>query len=237
MSTKGVADIVFCLDASGSMSPCFKGVKDHIGAFVAGLGTSAQVKWDLRFDFVAYNYALSGNGPAFQCRSVEHRSLLPALYPQAKQGLFTADLERFRNALSSVVPDGDESSLVALDCALDFPWREASSCHRIVIMMTDECFETGQELCNERSRLSDLIRKIQDLRVMLFLVAPECEVYSKLSEVDRCEFTVLQGANTGLADVNFKEVLGYIGKSVSVSQLQAPKSIQVERGLFGQGRW
>lgn len=237
MSTKGVADIVFCLDASGSMEPCFKGVRDHIGAFVAGLGTNAQVKWDLRFDFVAHNLTGTASGTAFSCSSVEHASLLPALYPQPRQGLFTSDLARFRAALDKVQPGGDEASLIALDCALDFPWRDAKGCHRIVIMMTDEPFETGTELCGEGSRLPDLIRKIQDLRVMLFLVAPECSAYSNLSQVDRCEYTVLQGANTGLAGVDFKEVLGYIGKSVSVSQLQAPRTTQVQRALFGQDRW
>ena len=37
MSTKGTADVVFCLDASGSMGPCIEGVKSHIASFVDGL--------------------------------------------------------------------------------------------------------------------------------------------------------------------------------------------------------
>ena len=34
MSAKGIANILFCLDASGSMAPCFRGVREHIVDFL-----------------------------------------------------------------------------------------------------------------------------------------------------------------------------------------------------------
>ena len=54
-STKGVADVVFCLDASDSMKPCIDGVRTHIGSFLDGLKSDQQRARDVRFDFVAHH--------------------------------------------------------------------------------------------------------------------------------------------------------------------------------------
>lgn len=55
MAGHETADIVFCIDASGSMTPAFEGVKNHIVTLLKTLDASGlQTKWDVRFDFLAY---------------------------------------------------------------------------------------------------------------------------------------------------------------------------------------
>ena len=243
MTTRGVADIVFCLDASDSMAPCIDGVRMHVTSFVQGLQGGQQGTWDLRMDFLAHSCSLDGS--VIHTESLRHAQfeVVRALYgngnasqPQGG-GFFTASVDDFRDRLASIATSGNEQALVGLDLALDFPWRPASKCHRVVIQMTDEPFETGASLPEQEARLADLIQKIQDLRVMLFLVAPDSPVFSKLSEVDRCEYTVVDSRQSGLEGVDFREVLSFIGKSVSVSTLQQTEPTRVRRGLFGQDKW
>ena len=249
MTTRGVADVVFCLDASGSMQPCIDGVRRHILDFLSGIKSNAQVSWDLRLDFVAYaanrlTRPLRGpltidvaNAKHLAHSSVYCAELLGPLYLGGQGRFFTSDIEVFRAALERVETDGDEASLIALDFALDFPWRDARTCHRAVILMTDEPFESGTRRDQQKATLALLIRKIQQLRVMLFLIAPDSPVYNELAQVDRSEYEVVEGGD-GLASVDFERALAYIGKSISVSQLQGSATEEKpSRALFDQTTW
>lgn len=254
MSTKGIADVVFCLDASGSMSPCIDGVRRHIIDFLSGIRSNNQLSWDLRLDFVAYSamggtFSLSGGQsrpdptdrgwkrfPGLAHSSVYHDELLEPLYLGRQGRFFTTDTGEFQTALERVEANGDEATLVALDFALDFPWRDGRTCHRAVIVMTDEPFESGAYGEEQKARLQDLIAKIQQLKVMLFLIAPDSPVYNELAQVDRSEYEVVDGGD-GLAGVDFGAALAYIGKSLSVSQLQGATAAAPRRALFDQTSW
>jgi hypothetical protein len=124
--------------------------------------------------------------------------------------------------------------LVALDSCLDFPWRQTGECHRVVVFMTDEPTSGGDQVQEQMSKLPALMQKIMDLRVMLFIVGPECPVYEELAEVDKSEYEVIDG----LSNIDFSYLLSGIGKSVSVSQTsqQATEPI-VPRELYGQSSW
>jgi len=239
MSTRGVADVVFCLDASASMRPCIDGVRTHLTDFITGLKSNPQVTWDLRIDFVAHSASETQQGFAVFQRSLYNPLLIEALYSDRSQSarFFTTDAEEFRRGLNELPVKGNEASLVALDSALDFPWRDARQCHRVVIFMTDEKFETGVFCDGQKAKLAELQQKIQQLRIMLYIVAPDSPAYNELAAVDRSEYEVVGGQGRGLADVDFKQVLNYIGKSVSVSTLQAVATEPPTRGLFGQRDW
>ncbi len=254
MSTKGVADVVFCLDASDSMKPCIDGVKTHISSFLEGLKSDRQRNWDVRFDFLAHqtvlgeggvighgHYSLYHNG-----ESSEEGDVLTALYTgqkgqQGQRGrFFTTDINEFKRGLEKVEVIGDEGPFVALDSCLDFPWRKAGECHRVVIFMTDEPFETSSAPEEERQFLEELLQKTQDLKVLLFIVAPDSPAYEELAEVDKSEYEAVDGRSAGLADVDFRKLLSGIGKSVSVSTANQQKPTaekKVKRGLFGQTEW
>jgi len=236
MSTKGTADVVFCLDASASMGPCIEGVKSHIASFVDGLKGGGQQRWDLRLDYVAH-----WAGPGLHMESLYESNLIEALYqssatsqdrPSAR--LFTSDVEEFKMGLSAVKTGANEASLAALDSCLDFPWRPAGECHRVVVFMTDEPTSGGHQAEKQKSKLPALMQKIMDLRVMLFVVGSECPVYEELSEVDKSEYEVI----AGLSSINFDDLMSGIGKSVSVSQTaQQSTEPTVQRELYGQSSW
>ena len=236
MTTKGTADVVFCLDASASMQPCIEGVKSHIASFVDGLTSSGQQSWDLRLDYVAHSAGLG-----LKMVSLHESDVIESLYGAGSTGrgqqgarLFTSDVEEFKRGLNSVTTGADEASLPALDSCLDFPWRPSSECHRVVVFMTDEPTSGGQQAEKQTNRLPALMRKIMDLRVLLFLIGPECPVYEELSEVDKSEYEVIDG----LSSINFNNLLSGIGKSVSVSQTsQQTDEPVIERELYGQSSW
>ena len=55
MSTKGVVDVVFCIDASGSMAPCIDAVRKNLDAFLDALGGDANRKIDCRLAGILLN--------------------------------------------------------------------------------------------------------------------------------------------------------------------------------------
>ena len=248
MSTKGVADVVFCLDASDSMKPCIDGVKTHISSFLEGLKSDRQRSWDVRFDFLAHQTVLGEGGVIghghyslyHDGEFSEGGDVLTALYTGQQGRFFTTDIDEFKRGLDKVEVIGDEGPLVALDSCLDFPWRKAGECHRVVIFMTDEPFETSSAPELERQFLEELLQKTQDLKVLLFIVAPDSPAYEELAEVDKSEYEAVDSRSAGLADVDFRKLLSGIGKSVSVSTAnqQGPTAEKtVKRGLFGQTEW
>ena len=239
MSARGTADIVFCLDASASMQPCFDGVRRHVEAFVSGLQSNRQFQWDWRIDFVAHCAGEEQGQAAFHTQSLYNDSLWMALYHRSAQAgkYFTRNVEEFRRGLEKIQVHGDEAPLVALDQCLDLPWRDAEGCHRVVVLMSDEPAETGVFVNEQRRQLDRLIDKIQRLKVLLFLVAPDSDIFSRLAQADKSEYEVVDLAGDGLAKVDFRQVLSSIGKSVSVSTQQAGPRMPVERGLFGQSAW
>src|SRR5687767_2457379 len=193
MSTKGVADIVFCLDASDSMRPCLEAMCRHIDGFIGGLSSNRQMQWDWRIDFLAHS---CGDG-TMRCESLHHESvgLIDSLYRRGGTGqFFTADLAELRRGLSRIKAFGDEAPLVALDCCLDFPWRRASGCHRVVVLMTDEPFETSHAQEEQLRQLPALINKIQKMHVMLYMVAPDSAGFDLLACIDKSVYEVVDQA-------------------------------------------
>lgn len=241
MASRNRADVVFCVDASGSMRPCLDGVVAHVGRFVDGLQSAQQAAWDVRLDFVAYSAGIPGDGAdtLLVHRSVRSDDLWTSLYGQGGgDALFTSDPAEFKNALSRVRPDGDEATLVALDFALDFPWRPAAEGHRVVVLLTDEPVARNAVADLQRSRLVALKEKVSQLGVRLFIVAPDCDVLAELSGVRRAVYEVVDQGD-GLVSVDFAELLAQMGKTVSSAQAgqQAAPPAPVVFGLFGQPDW
>lgn len=233
MSTSRTADIVFCIDASASMAPCFQLLQKSLGSMISAL-TDGQGAWDVRFDFVAHSASENG---VFRLETVRNQGsvgVVQNLYGGNGSGFFTSSIQEFAARLAAIEMQADESPLFALDVCLDFPWRDAAKCHRVVILLSDEPFEQGAQIQWQKEKLPQLIRKIQDLKVLLFIVAPSSQVFDELAQVDKSEYEVIDGVNTGMANVDFSRLLAAIGKSVSVSNLQGSAPPTIEKSLFGQ---
>lgn len=245
MAGRDIADIVFCMDASGSMDSAFEGVRNNVEKLVETLNTSGMQKsWDVRFDFLAYSN--TGSGHAMRLMNIEKKgeALLESLYRGEKatelqasssSTFFTRDLKKFNQELNNVKCEGDESTLLALDIAADFPFRDASSCHRVVVLLTDEPVADGP-LANETTkRLMDLAKKYQDKKIMLFMVTPDCPIFDTLSQIDRCEWTVDESG--GLKKLDFSKLMESIGKSVSISQSNGSAASNTPLPLFCESKW
>lgn len=236
MAGKNCADIVFCLDASGSMQPCIDALRRQIGELIKGLENDGQTSWDVRYDFLAFHDSESG---VHWYRSVHLPTcpLIDSIYNEPLPGVFfTRDLNVFKSALNDIKLTGEEMQLLALDIAVDYPWRSSSDCHRVVVLLSDEAVETGVHVPYQVDKLDALIKKIMDKRIKLFVIAPESEAFYRLSEADRCEYTALESDRNGLREVDFSKMLQTIGKSVSVSQSYTGAPVDA-RPLFNQKEW
>jgi hypothetical protein len=233
MSTSRTADVVFCIDASSSMKPCFKAVQASIGSMVAGL-TGSQSPWDIRLEFIAHSASENG---VVRHSSVFNEAAIDALYQGSQSTFFTDSCDTFATRLAAIEMTGDEAPLIALDTCLDLPWRDPSRCHRVVILLSDEPFEEGALLTFQKQHFQALLEKIQALKVLLFIVAPESIVFDELSQVDKSEYEVLTAKNDGMRNVDFTKLLTAIGKSVSISHLQETRVPSVQRVLYGQAEW
>jgi hypothetical protein len=239
MSIRRNADLVFCLDVSTSMGPCIEGLKQQIVNFTERFSDSNQVQWDLRLGILAHcaTRKTEDSGVVVLTQTLVAKEGLAAIYT-GDAALFTRDVGRFKATLENLELKGDEAMLFALDCALDFPWRDSTDSHRVVVMMTDEPIEDGLMLEVSKAVLEDLIRKIMNQHIMLFILGPDSAILEHLSMVDRSEWELVEGY-AGLRDVNFRKVLESIARSISVSaidQQQSPLAIP-KQALFGQDKW
>jgi hypothetical protein len=226
------------------MRPCFDAVRKNIGSLISGLKSDTQASWDIRFDFLAYSAGEENDGELiFYFRSLRTNNcmkLIESLYGQrpTSNNFFTSDTQEFCRGLDDLKATGDEASFVALDTALDFPWRNSATAHRVVILLTDEALETGVGVRRQTELIPVIIEKIHKLRVSLHLVGPPSVAFDQISAADKSEYTVVENAQRGLVDVDFAQTLAAVGKSISASTLQSlPESRVANRGLFGQESW
>jgi hypothetical protein len=70
----------------------------------------------------------------------------------------------------------------------------------------------------------------------VFVAIPESPASEELAMVDRSEIEFVDGGN-GLKGVDFKQLLGQMGKSISGSSMQAVGEPTYQRAIFGQDSW
>ena len=237
MAGRNCADIVFCIDASGSMKPCIDALRANIEKLLEGLKTDVQTTWDVRFDFLAFHDSKDGVH-WYRSVALESVPLIEAIYKGsgAQASFFTKDLEAFKAGLKGIEVEGEEEQLLALDVAMDFPWRPSAGCHRVVVLLTDEPVETGVEVEEQKAKVDALIAKAMEKRIKLFVIAPESECFYRLSAADRCEYDDSGAERGGLSNVDFSKMMTAIGKSVSVAQTYEGATSEAKPN-FDQGSW
>lgn len=195
-------DIVFCVDCTSSMGPCFTGLMQHLHEFVQGLQSENKVDYRLRL--------------------VEYRDL--KIDEPIKAREFTSDAEEFRRQLGDLTPSGGgdipESTLDAIYTALNSPWRP-NKCHKAVIVFTDapshpDLHESTVAAESDRD-VETVINLLEAKRTWLYLVSVEDPLYERLSGREK---TIVQlypndKLYEGLAGVDFAQVLEWFGRSIS----------------------
>jgi hypothetical protein len=231
--TKGVADIVFVVDISGSMAPCIDALRQNIETFVGSLSSgdannAAPVKdwrakvvgyrdieaagseglpWIVENDFVRDPAELTSQLTALQANGGgdEPESLLDTLYKVATM----------------------EASPKGAQTAEPGKWRYRSDAARVVVVFTDASFKETMSIPEAKGgSLQDVANVVMANRIILSVFAPNFEGYDRLSQIDKSEWEVVEfeGLNAQQAlqkftsdPVNFRNTLKQLAASVSRS--------------------
>lgn len=212
------ADIVFCLDATASMTPYIEGMKAGLKQFVEGLQSEATV--DFRLGLIAY-------------RDLHD----PSCNVAWDEFDFTSDIEEFELWLSKIeakcgqLHRGAESTLDAIYRAIHSKWRECKT-HRTIIVITDD--DTHPTLHSStfsgyESR-AHVCRVIQDFNemtedrssVILFMIAPQYPLYEAIekgvTQAGRdCLWATVE--DDELNNVYFIKLMKMLGETISSSSI------------------
>jgi len=230
-------DLVLVVDASDSMGPCFGQVLQHLTDLLSPL---QQANFRVRFGLVAYAAGKDRSGAVYDHTFVGGRGpeLLKRLYdPQVHvEDYFAADPRVIERVLGNLKPGGNEDTLLALDIAADFPFGPAENTRRVIAVFCDEKLEDGISGDEPLSKLPEIIEKLQQRRIQLFVAAPFSPGLEQLAGLDRAVIEPVDGGD-GLKSVDFKQLFGQMGKSISMSSLQMGSEPVWKKAIFGQDRW
>lgn len=210
---KRAVDIVFVIDASSSMRPFLDSLKVRLREFLQQFRDDGT--WSLRLGLLAHNahldngrwvyrnMCINGDGP-------ENMRILYGNDDDAKTSLFTqsgdglVDVEGFCERLDRIDCSGEKNSLLALDCAVDFPFRPlhstccdparpgttmVDSTYPMVMMFTNDKFESGvlKDVPIDRTLalLERVMGKIVKRHITLYLFAPDSTATDMISEFER----------------------------------------------------
>jgi hypothetical protein len=223
--SKGIVDIVFLLDATGSMQPCINAVKDNIFTFAKTLcdkdANGGAIVKDWRARVVGYRDYLCDaeklvDNP-FVTTSEELRAQLDTLVASGGGD----EPESLLDALLDVVNVGQtEKNTQELDSR---KWRYRSNAARCVIVFTDATFHPTT--ANGAGKVEDVINSLHSNRIILSIYAPDLACHHDLAAADKSEYLpipVTSSAQQALADytadkANFQKVMVALAKSVSKS--------------------
>lgn len=184
---KGIADIVFLLDATGSMGPCISAVKQNIKTFVQAFTSpnpnGAAVVRDWRAKVVGY-------------RDLDYTD-----FPAMVDNPFTSEAAELEKQLDALNADGGgdepESLLEALYMLANMPasgpgeplrpdaWRPVNSGRRFVIVFTDAPFKEPLRLPKDAT-LDTVIVSLMTAKIVLHMFAPaSLSRFGTLEEVDK----------------------------------------------------
>ena len=227
-----IVEVVFVIDASGSMKPCFEGLARHLEDFLRPL---QGFKFKIRLGLLAMNVgADDGGGRVFDVTTLTGD--LDTIYDaEQEEDIFTESPDIFLSRLRAVSLEGDENNLIALDMALDFPFGPSGRTRRVVAMFSDEPIEDGAVEDCEIARIPEIIKKIGDRRVLLFAAMPNSPALEVLASADASHVQPVAGGD-GLGSVDFGKLMGQMAKSISAASIQGAEA-PYQRALFGQDRW
>ncbi len=231
--TKGVADIVFLVDVSGSMQPILDALVRNIEVFVDSLSrgdanNAAPVR-DWRGKVVGYRDFDAAPGEGLPWIE-DHPFVRDAVALKAQLATLRAqgggdEPESLLDALYTVAtmeaaPKGAQSEEPT-------KWRYRSEAARVVVVFTDASFkETLQIPQAKGGSLQDVANVVMANRIILSLFAPNFEGYDRLSQIDKSEWEVVEYEGLSpqealqkyTADAaNFRTTLKQLAASVSKS--------------------
>ncbi|MCF0215461.1 MAG: VWA domain-containing protein [Fibrobacteraceae bacterium] len=252
------ADVVFAIDASGSMRPCFEQLRDSLKKFVEPFKEAGFSS--LRLGLLAYSANKDRNAGKIVYRNIflypGNQEAIKFLYEdeaKASRMLFTssnnldAGIEQFKNRLDQIKCRGDENTPFALDCAADFPFESLTTTRRVIVLFTDEKLEDGvskmDAVGNDCRTIEKIMNKIMARHISLYLYAPNSECTDIISDYPRVCVTAIADSNSCPSgtnvwnDVSVDRIMEGLGKSISSSALQSAEEPEFTKAIFGQNTW
>lgn len=226
---KGIPDIVFLLDASGSMKECIQAVTQNISTFVDTLATpdangGVQIR-DWRIRVIGYRDRDADGSQwlvdnPFSADIGEVKAQLAAL--EAKGG--GDEPESLFDAMYALTqwPASEKG-----EAPLPTGWRHRHDAARVVVAFTDASSKAGFKAADgSTGSVDDLIQAYYANKLKVILYAPEAPCYTDLSVMAGLEWepvgTLGDNPVQALKDytsnsANFRKVMEALAKSVSAS--------------------
>lgn len=252
------ADVLFVLDASGSMLPCFNQLKDHLQRFVAPFKDAGFAS--LRLGLLAYSAnkdrtlgkVVYRNN--FLCPdNVKNMSILYGNPSEASRKFFTESsniengVNQFIRRLDQIKCRGDEDTAFALDTAADFPFEPLNTTRRVIILFTDEPVDDGVSKMDSMGagycNLEKIMEKVSQRHISLYFYGPKSAATDVIEEYPRVFFNDVVAWQNRRSDeetweqLNVGQVLENLGKSISGSALSVVDEPRYARATYGQDSW
>ena len=231
---KGVCDIVFLIDATGSMQPSIDDIKHNIKLFFRSLenpldaNSGAPVK-DWRARVIGYRDPAADGAEWYVSNPFVKDAASVEAQLDALQAFGGGDEpEGLLDALYKVSSwDETEKSAQEIDAE---KWRYHSDAARCVIIFTDASY-TETTTLPEAPGLPwlDIANKVMAARLRISLFAPQMDCYGDLEAIDKLEYhgfsfdpsvrgDAVQKLRDFTADnANFQKTLEQLAKTVSAS--------------------
>ena len=231
-------DILFVVDASDSMSPCFRKLRDNLRSFIAPLN---QASFEIRYGLLAYNAGADGHKAIYEHTFVggNDPSLVKDLYsPQLNTDkYFTRDANAFLRALDSVRTQGDENSPLALDIAADFPFEEITESRRVIAFFSNEKLEDGILEAEPLAKFQLVLQKIAKRKIALYAYLPSSNAAAMMMRLPKSIIKSVEEGDGCWDHLDFGQMLEQMGKSISVSTLQMVSEPAYQKAIYGQDTW
>lgn len=231
---RGVVDIVFLIDCTGSMQPCIDSLRENISKFIdyltVGDANNQMPVRDWRGRVIGYR-DVPADGANWYVDNP-----------------FVRDANQLKSQLSGLTATGGgdepESLLDALYKVANFgqtekgaeenprQWRYRSGAGRVVVVFTDATYHPTLSIPEARGgKLDDIKHACHTHRIILSIFAPDMECYNLLAAIDKSEYNAIEydtaapnGPQKALAAftahrANFDTTLRQLAASVSRSSV------------------
>jgi Mg-chelatase subunit ChlD len=183
------ADIVFCLDTTGSMSAMIEGLK----------ATAVKFASEVAEAVIDYRLGLIGFGDLFIKEEM-------SIYP------LTDDVLVFQKRVKDIPRTGGgdipESALEAVKEALDFRFRPKAQ--KIIILITDA---PPHDPDSQGSTGADVLRQLLGKEALCFVIGPRIPLYARFAEETMAAFFQIS------SDADYLPILGRLAGAVTASML------------------
>jgi hypothetical protein len=225
---KGVADIVFLLDATGSMGPCISAVKQNITNFVNTLTSpnpnGAAVVKEWRAKIVGYRDLDYTDCPAY----VDNPFVGTVGELEAQLGALHADGggDEPETLLESLYKLAAMPATKPDEALRPDAWRSVGGARRFVVVFTDAPFK--EPLREPRgATIDDVILNLMTAKIVLHIFAPKkFDRFNTLAEVDKAQWYAIpmqdgQTAQNALAEYTtdpgkFGKIIEQLAKTITV---------------------